>query len=77
MSGSSPRTRGTHLAEVAAAGVERFIPAYTGNSLADLLARRGPAVHPRVHGELSSIFRLIVGSVGSSPRTRGTPVWGA
>ena len=70
--GSSPRTRGTprrcrhdHLPV-------RFIPAYTGNSRSATRQPRGPTVHPRVHGELLIRVALVMLSVGSSPRTRGT-----
>ncbi len=71
--GSSPRTRGTPLPEGLQPLADRFIPAYTGNSPMGQLSGRSQAVHPRVHGELGVLLRVVEGDHGSSPRTRGTP----
>ena len=51
---------------------ERFIPACAGNSPARDPPNRGPAVHPRVCGELALSYLGSQGTIGSSPRVRGT-----
>ncbi len=70
--GSSPRTRGTPTAPPNIRRIPRFIPAYTGNSLRVPTGADLPAVHPRVHGELSETASPTICPIGSSPRTRGT-----
>ena len=70
--GSSPRTRGTLVKQGVAWFKARFIPAYTGNSQSWSAKEKVGAVHPRVHGELSSRPTATGPSGGSSPRTRGT-----
>ena len=70
--GSSPRTRGTRVRELVVGAVERFIPAYTGNTRRGRRLHRGVAVHPRVHGEHLSPEAADAITAGSSPRTRGT-----
>jgi len=72
MIGSSPRTRGTHPAVRDPHAARRFIPAYTGNSTGPQPGEVGPAVHPRVHGELLLFWIVQTCGYGSSPRTRGT-----
>ena len=71
-SGSSPLTRGTHRIQANKSDLNRFIPAYAGNSVAGVPARNRRTVHPRLRGELSN--SVVVGDpfIGSSPLTRGT-----
>ena len=71
--GSSPRTRGTQINQIASKGGNRFIPAYAGNSWTANGAGQRRTVHPRVRGELRSPAGKGQGNRGSSPRTRGTP----
>ena len=71
--GSSPRVRGTLLAEEAHAGKNGIIPACAGNTSAPPRAGRASWDHPRVCGEH---FRFNLSNrltQGSSPRVRGTP----
>ena len=72
-SGSSPLTRGTRENSSPHEFHGRFIPAYAGNSVLPAVCMRDRSVHPRLRGELTEMMRLIIGSVGSSPLTRGTP----
>ena len=72
--GSSPRTRGTHLGGGRPVEQDRFIPAYTGNSSSGITLIDCIPVHPRVHGELISAFLKSFILFGSSPRTRGTQI---
>ena len=71
--GSSPPTRGTHLAGQGLAQDQRFIPAYAGNT--DNQPRASPQnpVHPRLRGEHLTGFLARSELHGSSPPTRGTP----
>jgi len=70
--GSSPRTRGTlHQCRVPAV-LDRFIPAYAGNSVSEDHWAAALPVHPRVRGELSAAPAVSARTGGSSPRTRGT-----
>ena len=70
--GSSPRTRGT-LEEPRGPHVERrFIPAHAGNAAPSRGAPLGRTVHPRARGERDVASVLAYGTLGSSPRTRGT-----
>ena len=50
--GSSPLTRGTHIANCRDLVLERFIPAYAGNSLTVVASLILDTVHPRLRGEL-------------------------
>ena len=70
--GSSPLTRGTQFFRRSVCVIDRFIPAYAGNSNDHFRPLRNFEVHPRLRGELTEMMRLIIGSVGSSPLTRGT-----
>ncbi len=76
LSGSSPRVRGTPLAECRIARRRRFIPACAGNSEEAISISEFEAVHPRVCGELVLRRGLRGWPVGSSPRVRGTLVRG-
>ena len=70
--GSSPLTRGTQFFRRSVCVIDRFIPAYAGNSNHKDASREIKPVHPRLRGELG--LPNINGSLftGSSPLTRGT-----
>ena len=72
--GSSPRGRGTHHRARDAVLVDRFIPAWAGNTMSCFRAEKASSVHPRVGGEHNNY--LVFGDflTGSSPRGRGTQV---
>ena len=70
--GSSPRSRGTGLADYTAEGVGRFIPALAGNGLAIAALAFSKPVHPRARGERSTGTTIAGDYFGSSPRSRGT-----
>ncbi len=72
--GSSPRTRGTRGAARGKCAGVRFIPAHAGNTSSVTSIRRKLTVHPRARGEHAAFITAHVRMVGSSPRTRGTPV---
>ena len=71
--GSSPLTRGTHNRTLRHPQQYRFIPAYAGNSEPSKPASVSRSVHPRLRGELFSLFLSKKFTTGSSPLTRGTP----
>ena len=73
LTGSSPRTRGTHAPAPPAPPRHRFIPAYTGNTPSSGRSPSACPVHPRVHGEHAGVRQSGHSTTGSSPRTRGTP----
>ena len=50
--GSSPLTRGTPFSHRNICVLQRFIPAYAGNSVAKAKSKNRLAVHPRLRGEL-------------------------
>ena len=70
--GASPLTRGTpkYVAEFKMSA--RFIPAYAGNSEAEICFHVYLSVHPRLRGELPYKQKLRLPVGGSSPLTRGT-----
>ena len=70
--GSSPRGRGTRVAECTRNGNPRFIPAWAGNTYGNGAVNIHSPVHPRVGGEHAFIMRFILSPCGSSPRGRGT-----
>src|SRR5690606_15872749 len=70
--GSSPHTRGTHLALHRHRRSRRFIPAYAGNTNIFSVSGIIRTVHPRIRGEHSSILIHCSTVFGSSPHTRGT-----
>ena len=70
--GSSPRVRGTPIAENVALPRGRFIPACAGNSVPRTPGNSRTAVHPRVCGELVQALADAAPNLGSSPRVRGT-----
>ncbi len=54
-------------------GVPRFIPAYAGNTVQQVVLIISSPVHPRIRGEHSPVRKLSSAYSGSSPHTRGTP----
>ncbi len=70
--GSSPRLRGTYLADPSRSAKGRFIPAPAGNIQPAHKLRPGGAVHPRACGEHGLELWLLDTGAGSSPRLRGT-----
>ena len=49
--GSSPRTRGTHVQRVGELRYLRFIPAHAGNTIFPASCKGSRSVHPRARGE--------------------------
>ncbi len=74
--GSSPRMRGTPSRQAVPDGGCRFIPAHAGNTRARSTSAGSAAVHPRACGEHSVLHSSVPWSFGSSPRMRGTRVFG-
>ena len=70
--GSSPRMRGTQVAEGCAERISGIIPAYAGNTAPCSPTNHGSRDHPRVCGEHVHLDRQRGYSAGSSPRMRGT-----
>ena len=70
--GSSPLTRGTLLRISGRHALNRFIPAYAGNSPKSRVQAPALTVHPRLRGELSLASDGSPIGGGSSPLTRGT-----
>jgi len=70
--GSSPRARGTRLAQGQARLSRRFIPACAGNTRSRAGFRAPRSVHPRVRGEHMIAGAPAARVCGSSPRARGT-----
>ena len=70
--GSSPRGRGTGESDTMERRGYRFIPAWAGNSQRSGWPPAGSSVHPRVGGEQGGLAGPPAGSLGSSPRGRGT-----
>ena len=71
-SGSSPHTRGTHVAALGHRRRSRFIPAYAGNAHPRWKFGLATAVHPRIRGERMGGHPPGNRDGGSSPHTRGT-----
>ena len=70
--GSSPRMRGTVVADGVVGGHVRFIPAHAGNRCGGVVVRWIMSVHPRACGEQWFRDHERYGQAGSSPRMRGT-----
>ena len=70
--GSSPRMRGTQTRATEVMIHDRFIPAYAGNAVRNLVEEVHQTVHPRVCGERSVEDDGLDADDGSSPRMRGT-----
>ena len=73
ITGSSPRTWGTRTRAPVRLSPERFIPTYMGNATRRRRRVFGGTVHPHVHGERMALAVSVIGAIGSSPRTWGTP----
>ena len=71
--GSSPRMRGTLHVGDAIPDLDGIIPAYAGNTDQSIIAFPSCGDHPRVCGEHSDRPFILLDSLGSSPRMRGTP----
>ena len=74
--GSSPRLRGTLGQQHHEAPADRFIPAPAGNATSPAARRRATTVHPRACGERRVAVFARRANAGSSPRLRGTRLWG-
>ena len=74
--GSSPRLRGTRMAIELFIVRLRFIPAPAGNTVDSTTQDRTGPVHPRACGEHERGQGNSFLEVGSSPRLRGTRVFG-
>ncbi len=70
--GSSPRGRGTLLQVAHDLAVQRFIPAWAGNTNPYSITAKSITAHPRVGGEHISRDAAVRHCTGSSPRGRGT-----
>ena len=70
--GSSPRTRGTSFLDLLIEQLKRFIPAHAGNIRKGAGSAGTWTVHPRARGEHRYAEDVLMSTVGSSPRTRGT-----
>ena len=71
--GSSPRVRGTQVAQAKNIRTAGIIPACAGNTRAVFVWVDIAGDHPRVCGE-HRIAQAVIGTIlGSSPRVRGTP----
>ena len=75
-SGSSPRVRGTHGHPARVRRGRGIIPACAGNTRVLALRLREVRDHPRVCGEHSAGISASQNALGSSPRVRGTRVFG-
>ena len=74
LAGSSPRMRGTRMGCLLEHPYHGIIPAYAGNTLAELADDVADWDHPRVCGEHLPFRRRMLSLGGSSPRMRGTPM---
>ena len=70
--GSSPRMRGTRIAERYRRPLLRFIPAHAGNTSSPEGRSSPDPVHPRACGEHCAASAILSAKAGSSPRMRGT-----
>ena len=70
--GSSPRSRGTHVQSDLGLVLRRFIPALAGNTMRSFARWKMSSVHPRARGEHRSYSKPLMMAPGSSPRSRGT-----
>ena len=71
--GSSPRAWGTPRRRVGGDQLRRFIPTCMGNSPRQACSSGSTAVHPHVHGELTTHVSVNLMRLGSSPRALATP----
>ena len=75
--GSSPRSWGTLLRQDAHQRSGRFIPTLVGNTSIPHMSPYATTVHPHARGEHHEQLLAGNGTVGSSPRSWGTPFAGA
>ncbi len=71
-SGSSPRPWGTQRRVARPRGEDRFIPTPVGNTRTNCSGACCITVHPHARGEHRAFGKLLLASVGSSPRPWGT-----
>ena len=69
-----PRACGEHLSMMTITCSQRIIPAHAGNTAAPYKAVGDLRDHPRACGEHPYFRGVTLGSGGSSPRMRGTPI---
>ena len=74
--GSSPRLRGTSILKVPKFYWHRFIPAPAGNIGSPTALKVPSSVHPRACGEHAPVAVRKTLTNGSSPRLRGTCLYG-
>ena len=73
--GSSPHTRGAPLHDAGEVAALRIIPAYAGSTTGVRLSHGQRRDHPRIRGEHPKIVAQEPGRDGSSPHTRGAPLF--
>ena len=73
--GSSPLTRGKRLSSQRTSTAARLIPAHAGKTKIAQFSQFSPPAHPRSRGENMSLDHLRAVVRGSSPLTRGKPIW--
>ena len=73
--GSSPLTRGKLQGRTCVRRSVRLIPAHAGKTKDVSVIAPTTRAHPRSRGENLATFALGLGVGGSSPLTRGKPVW--
>ena len=76
VSGSSPLTRGKPHVNTNTKSIHRLIPAHAGKTACPTCSLPVSWAHPRSRGENGGRAMTTIGSLGSSPLTRGKPeVW--
>ena len=73
--GSSPLTRGKRKLRSRWSSTSRLIPAHAGKTKIAQFSQFSPPAHPRSRGENMSLDHLRAVVRGSSPLTRGKPIW--
>ena len=73
--GSSPLTRGKRKLRSRWSSTSRLIPAHAGKTTRTPPQAMRTAAHPRSRGENENCSVLAVLTPGSSPLTRGKPIW--
>ena len=74
-SGSSPHTRGAHSGPFHDVNLLGIIPAYAGSTTSSPPRAAGRGDHPRIRGEHGWPAHHIKPTMGSSPHTRGAPIF--
>ena len=72
--GLSPLARGTLIPDLDIPGIDRFIPAGAGNTVASVRTGLQISVYPRWRGEHLAAVGASVGAFGLSPLARGTRI---